>query len=47
MSVLRGRAAHAASPSQEDNRIFDTQSKANAYLITPNAKAGQGVKINQ
>ena len=45
MSVLRGRAAHAASPSQEDNRIFDTQSKANAYLITPNAKAGQGVKI--
>ena len=43
--MIIGKIAYAASPSQEDNRIFETQASANAYLLTPNAKAGQGVKI--
>ena len=43
--MIIGKIAYAASPSQEDNRIFETQASANDYLLTPNAKAGQGVKI--
>lgn len=43
--MIIGKIAYAASPSQEDNRVFDTQSALNTYLSSPNAKAGQGVKL--
>lgn len=43
--MIIGKIAYAASPSQEDNRVFDTQAELNTYLLSPNAKAGQGVKL--
>lgn len=43
--MIIGKIAYAASPSQEDNRVFDTQSALNTYLSSSNAKAGQGVKL--
>ena len=43
--MIIGKIAYAASPTQEDNRVFDTQSALNTYLSSPNAKAGQGVKL--
>lgn len=43
--MIIGKIAYAASPSQEDNRLFNTQAELNAYLSSPNAKAGQSVKL--
>jgi len=43
--MIIGKAAYASSPSHEDNRIFDTVAALEAFLFTPNAKAGQGVKL--
>ena len=43
--MIIGRIAYAASPSQEDFRVFDTESALLAYLATPSAKAGQSVKL--
>ena len=43
--MIIGKTAYAASPSHEDNRVFDTTAALNAYLASANAKAGQGVKL--
>ena len=43
--MIIGKIAYAVSPSREDNRVFDTQTELNTYLLSPNAKAGQGIKL--
>lgn len=43
--MIIGRIAYAASPSQEDFRIFESTTELNNYLASPSAKAGQGVKL--
>ena len=43
--MIIGRIAYAASPSQEDFRIFDTTQELENYLNSANAKAGQSFKL--
>lgn len=45
MGTIIGNIAPGASPSQEDFRVFETQSALNTYLSSARAKAGQTVKL--
>ena len=45
MGSIIGNIAYGASPSQEDFRVFETQSALNTYLSSARAKAGQTVKL--
>ena len=45
MGTFIGNIAPGASPSQEDFRVFETQSALNTYLSSARAKAGQTVKL--
>ena len=45
MGTIIGNIAYGASPSQEDFRVFETQSALNTYLSSARAKAGQTVKL--
>ena len=45
MGTIIGNIAPGASPSQEDFRVFETQSALDTYLASARAKAGQTVKL--
>ena len=45
MGTIIGNIAYGASPSQEDFRLFETQSALNTYLSSAMAKAGQTIKL--
>ena len=44
-NTIIGNIAYGASPSQEDFRVFETQSALDAYLDSARAKAGQTIKL--